>query len=142
MAKATYKPSSREKQLAAAKSEKKFAKAIGGERTTGNKPVDVVIEIDGVEHGFEVKTLVDNKNNKITMHPPSLERKRKWLTEKPNRQIHTVIYDERDRFQNGVNRDTYSGRRTYYRKGIGSFRIKRDFAMSIRKIVEKFKGQK
>ena len=97
--------------------------------------------VDGIEHGFEVKSLVDNKNNKITMHKSSLQRKKEWLAEKPNRRIHTVIFDSRDTFNGGAGKDTYSGRKTYYREGVGSFRLKKSFAMSMRKIKAKFKSK-
>lgn len=109
-AKATYKPSSKAKQDIATASEQRVARMVNGENTPDNLPVDVLVrDSRGRLHGIEVKSVTDNGNNKITMHPPSLERKHAW--ERSNKAtIHTVVVDVRT---NTV----------FYRKGVGSFRL-------------------
>jgi len=64
----------------------------------------------GKMHGVEVKTLVDNKNNKITMHPSSRARKTAWAHSHHAR-LHTVVVDSRAK------------NKLYYHKGVGSFRM-------------------
>jgi hypothetical protein len=107
---ATHKPSTKEKQDLATAAEKKVAKLLGGEQTGDNLPVDVIVKTKaGKLHGVEVKSVSDNGNNKITMHPESLARKVKW--EKQARgTVHTVVVDMRSGWM-------------YYRKGVGSFRL-------------------
>ena len=78
---------------------------------------------DGV-HGIEIKTLMDNKNDKITMHPKSRRRKEEWLKKEKACGLHTVVLDDRDTFEDGKNKEQYSGHRIYYAKGVGAFRIK------------------
>lgn len=72
-----------------------------------NQPFDVVVG----RAAIEVKVFVDQKNDKITMHPESLARKVS-AARKLKVQAHTVVFDTR------------SGKPTiYYRKGVGSFRV-------------------
>ena len=108
-ASATYKPSTKAKQDLATAAEKRVTKMLGGESTGDNLPVDVIVKGGGKTYGVEVKSISDNGNNKITMHPPSLARKLAWA--KTNRaSVHTVVVDTRS---NTV----------YYREGVGSFRL-------------------
>jgi hypothetical protein len=109
---ATYKPSTRAKQRLALDSVHKVAGIIGGTPTGDNQPMDVVVQTPkGKTIGIEVKTLIDNSNDKITMHPESLARKEQW-TRQNKAEGHTLVVDKR-------------GGKTifYHRKGFGSFRV-------------------
>lgn len=107
-ARATYKPATKEIQAKADKSEEKLAKALGGERTKNNAPFDIMV---GSKVAVEVKTIIDNKNDKITMHPESRMRKEKEAAEK-KLVMFTVAVDIR------------GGSPKYYVKdGVGAFRL-------------------
>ena len=109
-AKASHKPSTRAKQMVGEASEVKVAKMIGGKSLPDNEPMDVLVQVGGKRHAIEVKTFVDNANDKITMHPASLARKTAWARlEKTT--LHTVLVDTRP-----------GKRGTFYRRGVGSFR--------------------
>jgi hypothetical protein len=108
---ANYKPSTRAKQVEAAKSEVTVAKALNGSHLLDNEPMDVIMSVGRMTHGIEVKTLLDNKNDKITMHPESRMRKEDWVKTSKARG-HTVIVDKRNR------PTTY-----YYHSGFGAFRL-------------------
>jgi hypothetical protein len=108
---ATHKPSTQEKQALADKSEHEIAEVIGGTRTDDNDPFDTVVKTPGHMHGVEVKTLIDNTNDKITMHPDARERKIAW-GRRNHAAMHTVVVDMRT-----------SQTQYYYRRGVGSFRI-------------------
>jgi phosphohistidine phosphatase len=98
-------------QEIADKSEKVLSDAVGIPRTADNSPFD--LRNDDV--GIEVKTLVNGKNEKITMSKAALGRK---LAEQRADGIkaYTVVVDRR---AGGL-----SGRATYYyREGLGSFRL-------------------
>lgn len=103
---ATYVPATRDKQRMAEFSEQIIAKAINGEVTHNNSPFDV---IKG-KVAIEVKTIFPGvRNNKITMHPESRQRKLA-AAKKSKLTAYTVIVDRReDKF--------------YIAKGVGSFRI-------------------
>lgn len=106
-AKATYKPATREKQRIADRSEQHLAKELKADRTPNNSPFDLLVG----KHGIEVKTLVDQKNSKLTCHPESCARKR-TSARKLKVRPHTVAIDLR------------SGKPEYYHaKGVGSFRL-------------------
>jgi SPP1 gp7 family putative phage head morphogenesis protein len=103
----TYKPSTAEKQRKGEAEQLLLAKAIKGVNTDDNQPFDI---IKG-KNGIEVKTLMDNNNDKITVHPESRIRKEKEA-KKLNLDMHTVAIDTR------------AGRKVYYYKaGVGAFRI-------------------
>jgi hypothetical protein len=107
---ATYKPSTKAKQDIADQGEAKVRKMLGGTRTGDNLAMDVLVDGPrGSLHGVEVKTVIDNGNNKITMHPSSRRRKEEWAQENRAR-IHTVVVDSR------------SGT-VWYREGVGAFRL-------------------
>jgi len=106
-AKLTYKPATREKQRIADHSEKLLSEKLGLSRTKDNDAFDLL----GPKVAVEVKTLVDQKNNKITMHPESRIRKiraARRLRAKP----YTVVVDRRQRSPE-----------FYFAKGVGSFRL-------------------
>lgn len=105
--------------------EPKFAKAIGGVSFPDGEPIDIAVAgADGrVAHGIELKTMIDNGNNKITMKRSAMERKAKW--EKKNRAVvHTVVLDDSKAFNaKGPGRHDHTKRRMFYRRGYGSFRV-------------------
>jgi hypothetical protein len=84
---------------------------LNGEPTTGNEPMDVLVNARGQLHGVEIKALIDNNHDKITMHPESRRRKERWVR-KNKAKGHTVAVDTRTKTP------TY-----YYKKGFGAFRI-------------------
>jgi len=93
------------------RSEKVLAQAIGVPRTGNNSAFDMRND----EVGIECKTLVNGKNEKITMSKAALSRK---LAEQRAEGLkgYTVVVDRR---AGGL-----SGKATYYyRKGFGSFRL-------------------
>lgn len=105
----SYNPVTREKVRIATLNEARVAKAIGGITTPHKDPLDVLKGKTGVE----VKTIFPGaKNDKITMHGPSLERKYNFINENSMRKIYTVIIDERE-----------SVPKVYVAKGLGSFRL-------------------
>lgn len=93
-------------------------KMVGGVRTKDNLPVDVITTIEGKVKGIEVKTLVNNSNDKITMRKGALEKKNLW-GKSNHASVHTVVIDDRGKLGNAG----YGGHRIYYRKGSGSFRL-------------------
>lgn len=103
--------------------EPQFAAEIGGQSLDDNEPIDVVTEINGKTHGIELKTMVNNSNDKITMKREAMERKAKW--ERKNKgAVHTVVLDDREVFNaNGPGKHDTSKRKIYYRRGYGSFRV-------------------
>jgi hypothetical protein len=122
----SHKPATKEKQQWAERNETVILGLLGGNSmTTGdNKPTDVNMNVGEKLHGVEVKTFLDNKNSKVTMHKDSRERKLAWA--KKNRaKLHTIVVDDRDRFKakTGKGSGNYSGHRLYYREGVGSFTL-------------------
>jgi hypothetical protein len=115
----THKPSTKKKQDHAEKNEVQLAKKIGGIKSGDNDVIDVSVAKKGVLHGIELKTMLDNGNDKITMHPESRRRKEVWAKRK-DREVHTVVLDDRDKFGN---KDQHSGHRIYYKAGVGAFRL-------------------
>ena len=110
-AKASHVPATRAAQRMAFRSEQAVAKAIGGEDTDDQLPMDVIIKAGSRTIGVEVKTILRGKHDKITMHVDSLARKHEWL--RKNRATgHTVAIDRRGTAV------TY-----YYARGFGSFRL-------------------
>lgn len=107
-AKIYFKPSTKLKQAIADHSEQELSTALRIPRTKDNSPFDLVAK--GI--GVEVKTLIDNKNSKITMHPASRQRKI-TAARKEGLRMYTVVCDKRQ-----------SGQTAYYfASGVGSFRI-------------------
>lgn len=105
-------------QRHAEKNELSVRNMIGGTRTDDNLPVDVVTTIKGRMHGVEVKTFINNTNDKITMRKAAIEKKVAWGRSN-HASVHTVVIDDRDKFGS----KHYSGHRIYYAKGSGSFRL-------------------
>lgn len=90
-----------------------------------NEPVDVIRTRGGkIEDGIELKTMTDNRNNKITVKADAMKRKTAWMAE--NRaDFHTVVFDDHAVFNaKGEGRHgPDSARVIYYRRGFGSFRV-------------------
>lgn len=107
-----------ESQRHAERNELDVRKMVGGQRTDDNKPVDVITTINGKVKGIEVKTMVNNTNDKITMRKAAIEKKVAWGRAN-HATTHTVVIDDRGKLGN----KGYSGHRIHYRKGPGSFRL-------------------
>ncbi|MGA2035864.1 MAG: phage portal protein [Thermoguttaceae bacterium] len=122
-AKAAYKPASKEKQNQGDRRQREVAAIIGHQVSSDNKPMDVLgTDGKGRNTAVEVKTLCDQANDKLTMHPDSKERKEAWG--KQNKAaLYTVAVDDRDTFNGGAHKDAYSGNRFYLKQGVGSFRV-------------------
>jgi hypothetical protein len=104
------------------RNEPKLAKALGGKSLADNEPVDVVTEINGKKHGIELKTMVDNKHNKLTMKKDAQARKRSWERREKGK-VHTVVFDDQKVFNaKGPGKHDEPQRRILYRRGYGSFR--------------------
>ena len=118
----THKPSTAEKQRRGDSEQARLATSIGGESTEDNLAFDVLLG----RHAIEVKTVIDNDNDKITVHPKSRERKL-TVARKEKLKPHTVAIDVR------------SGRREYYyRSGVGAFRLGNMERVSLRDLRERF----
>jgi hypothetical protein len=105
--------------------EPRVAKALGGVSFPNGEPIDIAIAgNDGVvKHGVELKTMVANRNGKITMKGDAIARKKAW--ERKNKApIHTVVLDDSAVMNaNGEGKHDESKRKIYYANGYGSFRI-------------------
>jgi len=104
-AKQSYNPVTKEKKRIATENELKLAKSIKGKQTPDNAPFDVIRG----GHAIEVKTIVAGKNDKITMHPESRNRKLE-SAKKNGYKMHTVVFDARNN-------------KLYYSEGVGSYRL-------------------
>lgn len=105
----TYVPVTEEKYQMAKLSERKVANVLGGISTDDNEPFDVVINN---RIGVEVKTIIEARNNKITVHPDAMKEKLAEQSRLKLDAVYTVIFDQRPG-QEAV----------YVRKGLGSFRV-------------------
>jgi hypothetical protein len=94
-------------------SEQVLADGLSMSRTPDNSPFDLRTD----EVGVEVKTMVNQKNDKITMSKAAIGRK---LAEQRAEgiKIYTVVADRRAAGLKGGGNATY-----YYREGVGSFRL-------------------
>jgi len=89
LARASYKPATKENQAKAEASEASLAKALGASRTPDNSPFDL---LKG-KNAIEIKTIISG-HPKITMHGESLARKVAFA--KDNKvAVHTVVVDKR-----------------------------------------------
>lgn len=107
-----YIPTTKADHANADASEQMVRDAVGGKRTADNMPFDVLS--GNGKHAIEVKSMLHQSNDKITMRKAALDRKYNWAA-KNNATAHTVVLDMR----NGVT----TPHAVYYRKGVGSFRI-------------------
>jgi hypothetical protein len=107
-AKASYVPVTKDKRQRATINEAVVAKLVGGLHTKDSEEFDVLLP--GKKIAVEVKTIFpDAKNDKITMHGPSLERKLMYLASEKYKKAYTVVF-------NMLDNKVYAG------KGLGSFR--------------------
>lgn len=111
-------------QYAEEHNEPQFARAVGGNSLKDNEPVDVMISSGGkVQHGIELKTMVDNANGKITMKASAIARKADWMKTN-DAEFHTVVFDDQKVFNGkGAGKHDDSKRQIFYKRGFGSFRI-------------------
>lgn len=119
---ASHKPSTREKQRYAIKNEHSLTNALGARKSFGNAPVDLSLRTGNALHGIELKTMLDNGSDKITVHPESRRRKEDWA-KRFRAKLHTVVLDHRDRFSDGANKHQHSGHEIYYKRGVGAFNL-------------------
>ena len=106
--------------------EPQVAKALGGVSFPDSEAVDIVVAgpTGAVQVGIELKTIVSNKAQKITMKESAMKRKRTWQRKNKAR-IWTVVLDDTLVYNaKGPGRHDFSKRVIYAKKGFGSFRIK------------------
>lgn len=127
-------------QYAEEHNERQFARSLGrsAKAMDDNEAIDIQWRRKGKTHGIELKTMVDNRNNKITMKQSAMQRKRKWLRQEKGRVFHTVVLDDgasipgssiveksealKKFLSEGCCVDLKK-RRILYRRGYGSFRV-------------------
>lgn len=125
LAKASHKMVNKEIQRYAEEyNEPRFAHIIGGHSLPDGEPIDVHTAKDGIE----LKTMVDNKNGKLTMD--SYAQVRKILWEQENAKLfHTVVSDDQKVYEKGkvftgTPPHSDANRVYYYRRGVaGSARV-------------------
>lgn len=118
---------------AAAKTEGKVAKAIGGRnvgnfdplRDKRNPAYDVHIpkakSPTGRDEFVEVKYKSEGAKNTLSVHADALLRKADHHAEEPKAGYHTVLIDVRDRSFGGSEAKHYQGHGIYYRRGTGAY---------------------
>ena len=120
VAKRTHKPATKEKQRRGEAEQARLATAVGGRDEGDNLPFDIIRG----KHAAEVKTVIDNNNDKITVHPESRRRKEAEAKAK-GYVIHTIAIDVR------------GGRRSYFHKsGVGSYRLNSMDQVSLSRLKE------
>lgn len=107
LSRASYNKMDKAKLKVSLEQEKIVADSLGGVNLPDNEPFDV---IHG-KHAVEVKTLVDGKQDKVTMRKECRERKEKWAR-KNGKSLHTVAADNRN-----------PPTQYFYKKGVGSYRL-------------------
>jgi hypothetical protein len=95
----------------------------GSHKSKNNSPFDIVHG----KHGIEVKSLMYQKNDKITQNSDAIQRKTDYAKKNGIKQMHTVAVDYRGGGKPIV----------YHKEGVGSFRIG-----SMTKVKGGFKGLK
>ena len=111
----------KEAQRIADHSEQVLSESLGLNRTPDNSPFDLRSD----EIGIEVKTMINQKNNKITMSKAAIGRKiAEQLAE--DLKIYTVVADRRAAGLTGGGNATY-----YVREGVGSFRLNQMTKISV-----------
>lgn len=108
IAKLNYRGGTKHEQDIADVTEKELAEQLGMPRTADNKPFDLQTKTLGVE----VKTMVSNSNDKITMNKEARLRKEAEAKAKKLKTF-TVVVDKRD----------LSNPRYFIKAGFGSFRV-------------------
>ena len=75
----SHKPMTKEKEEIATAMEWKITALLRGEHTDDDLPPDVTLTINGQFHGLDVKTNIDGKHDKVTVHPDSRIRKEECI---------------------------------------------------------------
>lgn len=80
------------------------------------------------KHGVELKVMHDqkpqgNSAGRVNMRKDSRERKEAWVADKSGRTAHTVLIDNRDKFDGGKHAGSFSGNKIYYKSGVGAFNL-------------------
>lgn len=129
---AGYVSANAAEQRLADKTEIEMAKAIGIPRTGNNLPFDLHgVDSRGRGVGVEVKLIIKQTNDKITMNKAAIERKLKAAKENKLKNIFTLVVDKR-----GEGRPIY-----YLKKGVGSFRIgSMERIGSLKELKQRIKG--
>lgn len=101
--------------------EPRFARVVNGKSLPNGEPADVITENGD---GVELKTMVKNGNDKITMDTYSQVRKTIWQQEQ-GKDFHTVVSDDRQVFNAAGHGEHDDSKRVYYyRRGVaGSARV-------------------
>lgn len=122
--------------------EAEIAKQIGSgaKSMDDNEPHDIQVRLSGKLHGIELKTMVSNKSDKLTMKRSAMERKAAW--EKKNKGVfHTLVLNDEDVIPGKTIQEKskalhrlleagddkgfdFSKRKMFYRRGYGSFRVR------------------
>jgi|SRR5579859_748946 len=105
----TYVPVTAAKYALAKRNERSVAKVLNGVTTADNSPFDVLI--DG-KIGVEVKTIIEGRHDKVTIHPESMQEKKDEVKRLKLKSVYTVVADHRGLLQ-----------KWYVREGLGSFRL-------------------
>jgi hypothetical protein len=94
------------------------------EKLAGGKPTPMKVA-GPARHGVELKTMVDNSNQKLTMDAYAQVRKIEWEREHKGSTYHTVVSDDSAVFDtSGAGKHDHSKRVYYYRRGVaGSARV-------------------
>lgn len=108
-AKASYIPVTSAKYQLAKRNERSVAKILNGVPTANNSPFDVIVN---GKIGVEVKTIIEGRHDKITMHPSSLKEKNDEMRRMKLMSVFTVVADHRGASQ-----------KWFVREGLGSFRL-------------------
>jgi hypothetical protein len=117
----------RHQQFAEEDNQDQLAKEVRGINTKDNGPVDIKI-YDGddppkLTHGLELKTLLVSKHDRIRMRKDARQNKLNWVADNKV-PVHTFVYDDRQVFDaNGTGEHDYSKRKTYFKQGIGNFKL-------------------
>lgn len=127
-AKRTHKSSTKEKQDRGEAEQERLSKQLGraAKNNGDNKAFDVVVR---GKHAIEVKTVMDNDNDKITVHKSSRLRKEKRARENKWKS-HMVAIDVRG-----------GKRKYYYKKGVGSYRLSAMEKVSVAQMKDIFSGK-
>ena len=121
-AKSTHKPVTKEKNAWGRGNEDKLAEALNAKVDDDNDPMDIQLKVGTKTIGIEVKTMLDNSNDKITVHPKSRRRKEQWAKDN-NAVITMVVFDDRDKWERGSHKDKWSGNRIYFANRVGALRL-------------------
>lgn len=95
----------------AEKAEQMVTKFLKAEQSKNDAPVDVQLKVGHTLYGIEVKSLILQNNDKITMKRDAVQRKLNWAAENKGK-LATLAVDFRG-----------TKLSVYYREGVGAFRL-------------------